>query len=106
MGRNDEAETWLEEALGTCGAQDAVTLRTLVTVRVRNGNPKALNLLERLLREDPEDLALLKLKAQVLKERRRHEELIEVLEFLVLEDAASSEHMDDLLRLYEGLPLR
>jgi tetratricopeptide (TPR) repeat protein len=106
MNRNEEALPWLEEALGTCGSQDPVTLRALATARVRTRDPKALKLLERLLEESPEEIGLLQLHAQVLKDRHRHEELIPVLEALVLEGVATPEDMDNLMRLYDGLPLR
>jgi O-antigen ligase/tetratricopeptide (TPR) repeat protein len=106
LERPAEAMPWLEEALGTCGAQDSVTLYALARARVASQDPDSLTLLERLLRENPQDLTLLQLKAQSLRDLRRYADLIPILEELVLEDLATSEQMDDLLRLYEGRPLR
>jgi O-antigen ligase/tetratricopeptide (TPR) repeat protein len=104
--RVDEAIVWLEEALATCGAQDALTLHALAEARVRARDPDALRLVDRLIREQPEHLPLQRLRAQILRDQHRFEEMIPILENLVLQGTANAGEMNDLLRLYDGLPLR
>ena len=106
LGRIDEAVDWLERALNVCGAQDQTTLNALAKARVANQDPKAPQLIDRLLTESPDSTSLRRLQLQVLRDKYQGQEMIPFLEELVLEGDATPAEEAELLKLYELHPSR
>ncbi len=104
LGRHEEAVTFLERSLTTCGASDRLTLLGLADARLANGDPRGLLILERLLEADPTDRRALRAAAAATLALGRTAAATEHYAALVATGHATDAEQRTLERLRAGLP--